>query len=96
MEFKKFVILDPKQNEALMNNEIEILINLNHIVTIKPIKIMSRTEVIDGFWIRTTNGRKYRAISVPDEVIKELETETKVRKTASLDMMDESENPIQQ
>ncbi len=85
MVFKKFVIIDPKQNEPLMNDETPILMNLNHIVSVKPIKIMTRTTVIDGFWIRTTNGKKYRAISIPDELISELETEVKVSRTSILE-----------
>ncbi|MBL7665884.1 MAG: hypothetical protein JNM93_12180 [Bacteriovoracaceae bacterium] len=73
MNFKKFIILDPKQTEPLMNNEITILMNLDHIVSIKPIRIVNNKKVIEGYWIRTTNNKKYKALSIPEELRAELE-----------------------
>lgn len=42
-----------------------ILINRDHIVSIKPIKMVVEERVMDGYWLRTSNGKKYRAIEVP-------------------------------
>ena len=58
-QFKKFSILT--NNEAQQSQEvISMLINVDQIVSIKPIKMMLEDrEVIDGFWLRLTNGKKY-------------------------------------
>jgi len=47
-----------------------ILINEEHLVSIKPIKMMINDHLLDGFWIRTSNGKKYRAIEIPSELKK--------------------------
>ena len=51
--------------------EIEItpmVINLEHVVTIKPINIMMNEDLVEGYWIRMSNGKKYRATSAPEEI----------------------------
>jgi len=49
------------------------LINPDHIVSVKPIKVATETrDVIDGYWIRLSNGKKYRAIQVPKFIIEGL------------------------
>jgi hypothetical protein len=55
-----------------MNNEVSMLINLDHVISVKPIRIMTRGGVIEGYWIRATNNKKYRAISIPQELKVEL------------------------
>ena len=51
-----------------------ILINEDHLVSIKPIKMMINDHLLDGYWIRTSNGKKYRAIEIPQELKDLLET----------------------
>ena len=51
--------------------EIELtpmLINLEHVVTIKPINIVMQNDLVEGFWIRMSNGKKYRAANAPEEI----------------------------
>ena len=51
--------------------EIEVtpmVINLEHVVTIKPINIMMNEDLVEGYWIRMSNGKKYRATSAPEEI----------------------------
>jgi hypothetical protein len=70
MKFHKFLVINPKENttnKAL--EEIEILFNLDHIVSIKPIRISTPDRLINGFWIRTTNGKKYKAVKIPQELL---------------------------
>ena len=51
-----------------------ILINLEHIVSIKPIKMTTKDQVvIDGYWIRLSNGKKYRAVQVPKMILDSFE-----------------------
>ncbi len=72
MNLKKFTIIT--RNEAQQIDEkTNILINLEHIVSVKPIKLSTaKREVIDGYWIRLSNGKKYRAIQVPQLILEEL------------------------
>ncbi len=85
MKFEKFIVLDAKQNEALMNNEIPMLFNLDHIVSIKPIRIMMKSNIIDGYWIRTSNNKKYRAIAIPEDLEKELEVKRIIKRKTITD-----------
>lgn len=68
MKFKKFIILNGKSTSHA-TEEIEVLFNLDHIISIKPIRIASGDKLLNGFWIRTTNGKKYRASKIPDELV---------------------------
>ena len=73
MNLKRFTILT--RNTSLEQDErTSILINLEHIVSVKPIKMTTESrEIIDGFWIRLSNGKKYRAIQLPKIVLENLE-----------------------
>lgn len=73
MNLKKFTILT--RNNSLEEDErTSILINLEHIISVKPIKMTTDTrDVIDGYWIRLSNGKKYRAIQLPKIVLENLE-----------------------
>ena len=46
---------------------------LDHLVSVKPIKMMINDHLLDGYWIRTSNGKKYRAIEIPQELNQLLE-----------------------
>ncbi len=66
MKFQKFNVLDMK---GTTENEVEVLFNLDHIISIKPIRINRPDKLLNGFWIRTTNGKKYRASKIPDDLL---------------------------
>lgn len=68
MKFRKFKILDTKAS-GQETSEIEVLFNLDHIISIKPIRISRPDKLLNGFWIRTTNGKKYRASQIPDDLL---------------------------
>lgn len=72
MNLNRFTIIT--KNEAQNTTEkTSILINPEHIVSVKPIKVaMEDREVIDGYWIRLSNGKKYRAIQVPKFILESL------------------------
>lgn len=69
MKFRKFNILDTKGAGSSDTEEVEILFNLDHIISIKPIRISRPDKLLNGFWIRTTNGKKYRASKIPDDLL---------------------------
>ena len=69
MKLKPFIVMS--HNSAQQRDEkVKMLINTDHIVSVKPIKMTNTSrEVIDGHWIRLTNGKKYRALQVPTCII---------------------------
>lgn len=67
-QFRPFTLIGDKDDNQHGNSEEVVLLNINHIVSIKPINIVIEGDVIKGYWIRTTNGKKYRATKVPAEV----------------------------
>lgn len=71
MKFQKFTILNPKGPNG-SSEDLEVLFNLDHIVSIKPIRITTPTTLVNGFWIRTTNGKKYKATKIPDGLLSEI------------------------
>jgi hypothetical protein len=70
MTLQKFKIIT--HNESQQTDEkTNILLNTEHIVSIKPIKLTTvERQVIDGYWIRLSNGKKYKAIQIPDMIKK--------------------------
>ncbi len=72
MEMRLFHILT-ETNQRMDMEVVPMLINLNHLVSIKPIRIMANDELIDGYWVRISNGKKYRAIQIPAELKIQLE-----------------------
>jgi hypothetical protein len=69
VSFRKFKILNTKNSSSSDLEEIEILFNLDHIISIKPIRIVKSDKIINGFWIRTSNGKKYRASTIPNDLL---------------------------
>lgn len=68
MKFQKFTVFNAKASPQEAE-EIEVLFNLDHIISIKPIRISRADKLLNGFWIRTSNGKKYRASKIPDELL---------------------------
>lgn len=68
MSFLLFEMLTNESDQVLGIRSMPMLINSAHIVSIKPIRISCREEVINGYWIRTSNNKKYRAINAPKEI----------------------------
>lgn len=75
MAFSKFTILN--HNEGHQRDEmVKILINTDHIVSLKPIRISTdERKVIEGYWLRLSNGKKYKALQVPQELQQKLDEE---------------------
>ena len=69
MKFQKFLILASKGPAGQDPEEVEVLFNVDHIISIKPIRISRPDKLLNGFWIRTTNGKKYRASKIPDDLL---------------------------
>jgi hypothetical protein len=63
--FQRFKIIDTEDMKHLGHVEEEIYLNMNHIVSFKPINILVENDLKKGIWLRTSNGKKYRAIEFP-------------------------------
>jgi regulator of extracellular matrix RemA (YlzA/DUF370 family) len=67
MALEKFKIVSPKDGQSVDNVFETLLINIDHIVSMKPIRMVVEDQLVKGYWIRTTNGKKYRAVEVPEK-----------------------------
>jgi hypothetical protein len=64
----RFNVLNPEDMQQVEGIDYPILINTDHIVTIKSITIMYQGNIINGYWVRTSNGKKYKATRIPKSV----------------------------
>lgn len=67
-QFFKFRVLSNKEPHEVGDLYETLVLNIDHLVSIKPINIVIDGDVKKGFWIRTANDKKYRAIDVPDSI----------------------------
>lgn len=65
MALEKFKIVSPKDGQSVDNVFESLLINVDHIISLKPIRMVVEEKLVKGYWIRTTNGKKYRAVEIP-------------------------------
>ena len=82
MNFLKFKIIQTREEHSLETSLVDILFNIDHIVSVKPIKIVLSDGILNGYWIRLTNGKKYKATEVPNE-LKSMLSETEHMETDS-------------
>lgn len=78
MALQKFKIVSPKDGQSVDNVFESLLINTDHIISLKPIRMVVEEKLVMGYWIRTTNGKKYRAVEVPDQIKTLLEDEAQI------------------
>lgn len=93
MPLEKFKIVSPKDGQSIDNVFETLLINTEHIVSIKPIRMVVEEKLVLGFWIRTTNGKKYRAIDIPSNLKSTLGEDEDQRSTTVLNVL--SDDPSQ-
>lgn len=60
----KFIVLDILKGKNLDEQKSVILLNLKHVISIKPVEREKSVEYI----VKTSNGKKYRAIDIPESV----------------------------
>ncbi len=62
---KPFRILKSENEANLEGIDYTILINIDHITSMKKINILQSGNIIAGYWVRLLNGKKYKATRVP-------------------------------
>lgn len=67
-QFLKFELYSDENEQIATSQSRQILININCIVSIKPIHISHPTKSLNAFWIRLTNGKKYKTLNIPQEL----------------------------
>lgn len=80
MNFIKIKIVSPRDVQSVDNITETLLINVDHIVSIKPIRMVIEEKVVDGYWLRMTNGKKYRATEIPSKLINLLDGEKNAKR----------------
>jgi hypothetical protein len=68
MALERFKIVSPKDGQSVDSVFETLLINTDHIISLKPIRMVVEEKLVQGFWIRTTNGKKYRAVEIPSSL----------------------------
>ena len=93
MALERFKIVSPKDGQSVDNVFETLLINLDHIVSMKPIRMVVEEKLVKGYWIRTTNGKKYRAVEIPSKLKALLSEEDTDKSMLTLNVL--SEDPTQ-
>lgn len=70
-----FRVLNSDNESELAGIDYPILLNKDQITSIKPINMMKDDDIISGFWIRLSNGKKYKATRVPQAIYDLFKTE---------------------
>ena len=65
---KKFKLLQDKEDSLVEGLGVTMLINLAHLVSVKPINVATQAGVVQAYWIRLSNGKKYKATEIPEEL----------------------------
>lgn len=68
MSLERFKIVSPKDGQSVDNIFETLLINTEHIISLKPIRMVVDEKLVMGYWIRTSNGKKYRAVEIPESL----------------------------
>lgn len=67
-KFLKFKVVSTRDPHEVSDVFETLLLNTDHLISIKPINMVLEGEVHTGFWLRTTNDKKYRAVEIPEEL----------------------------
>ncbi len=67
-QFVRLELFSDENEQVSTLQSKQILVNINCIVSIKPITISQPTRTLNAYWVRLTNGKKYKAISIPQEL----------------------------
>lgn len=95
MALQKFKIVSPKDGQSVDNVFETLLINLDHIISLKPIRMVVEEKLVKGYWIRTTNGKKYRAVEIPDQLVVMLNEDGSEISHAKLNVLNEDLSQVE-
>ncbi len=93
MALERFKIVSPKDGQSVDNVFETLLINLDHVISMKPIRMVVEEKLVKGYWIRTTNGKKYRAVEIPAKLKNLLSEDESEKSMLTLNVL--SEDPTQ-
>lgn len=93
MSLQRFKIVSPKDGQSVDNIFETLLINTEHIISLKPIRMVVDEKLVMGYWIRTSNGKKYRAVEIPELLRTTLGTDDTHVSTTVLNVL--SDDPSQ-
>ncbi|PIP95600.1 MAG: hypothetical protein COW00_00470 [Bdellovibrio sp. CG12_big_fil_rev_8_21_14_0_65_39_13] len=70
MKLERFKLYVSHEDEMSGSSSPLLVVNTDHLVSVRPINIPHNGKILRAFWIRLANGKKYKAIEVPTEVSK--------------------------
>jgi hypothetical protein len=68
MKIRKFKIYQTTEERMSSGGSSTLLINLDHLVSLRPINVAHNGHVTRAYWIRLANGKKYKAVEIPAEL----------------------------
>ena len=74
-DFLKFKVLNVSASHHQGHKIETLLINKDHVISIKPIQMVLGDDVTQVYWIRTANNKKYKAIEIPRELERHFDEE---------------------
>ena len=98
MKFYKFQVLKNSSEEFeedTTSKEETMLINQIHIVSLKPIRLSHKGHIYEAYWLRLTNGKKYRALQIPIELKLLLENNDEMGQPIVAPLIDEQPLALQ-
>lgn len=95
MTLLKFKIISPKDGQSVDNIFETLLINIDHIVSLKPIRLVVEDKSVKGYWIRTTNGKKYRAVEIPQKIKDLLVEDDSDRSQIEMSVLNEDQTQVE-
>lgn len=96
MALERFKIIAPSKEGHSTGSTFEtILINRDHIVSLKPIRMIVDEKLVMGYWIRTTNSKKYRAVEIPESIKAILETDVDGGSMINLNVLNEDPSQLE-
>lgn len=74
-KFRKFKLFQDQEERLVDDQGVTMLINLDHLVSLKPINVPTADGIVRAYWLRLSNGKKYKATTIPEELATMFESE---------------------
>ncbi len=72
-KFKKFQLYQAQEERLVDGQGVTMLINLDHLVSLKPINVPTGDGIVRAYWLRLSNGKKYKATQIPAELAQQFD-----------------------
>lgn len=77
-KFKKFQLYQAQEDRLIDGQGVTMLINLDHLVSLKPINVPTAEGIVRAYWLRLSNGKKYKATQIPEELAQQFDADIEI------------------